>query len=253
MGQQEKYLQSYLDDQQFLHHTGLFVLKKIGQNDAGAFLNSKVYWAPVAAGEQITKQPLVPVDVRETLLRFRGDWLKKFDRVRHMKGDLSIFTSLQRFDYWDIEQQSPIEALIKNHHFVPPPRLPLPDASDLLAVTQMRLMWGAANGEFVAALSDVRQFAQLLMSTQHTQLFLAGLMALDFERAAYRYYVEELKMDPTLWVPYDHNITRRAHRAILATQSFLQLWTQKDTFEAHLGVTLWPISNSAGALHGRLF
>ena len=228
---QQKYFQAYVDDQQFLKHSSLVKFKKIGQNDAGLFLNEKLFWTPLPEASHTLKQPLVAVLDRESLLRFRSEWMKKFDRVRFMKADLSVFTGLQRFDYWDIEQNSPIADLLEKHHFVPPPKLPVPETSDLLAITQIRLMGGAASGDFVAALSDVRQLALLLLTTENTQLMMTGLVALDYERFAYRYFVEDRKMDPTLWTPIDQNITRRAHRALLGTESYLQLWTLADTFE----------------------
>jgi hypothetical protein len=239
-GLQERFYQPYLDDQTYLLRSGLFKQVKVGQNDAGIFLNSKVFWSPVtAAGTAASTtdgiagvnahlgaaQPLVPIAIRETLLRLRGDFMRKFARSKNMVADLSIFTGLERYDYWDLEVGSPIAELIGKHKFVPPPRLPTPEPADLLALAKLRLMLGALNGDFVASLSDVRQLANLMLTTENMQLVLAALSTLEAERSAYRYFVEERGLKPNEWTPVDGNVLRRASRAVGATRAFLRLWT----------------------------
>jgi hypothetical protein len=80
-------------------------------------------------------------------------------------------------------------------------------------------------------LRDARILGRLLLTTENIQLTLAGLLILDFERRAYRYYVDNLKMNALTWTPIDPNVTRRARRAILATRAYLRLWTPTKTLD----------------------
>lgn len=228
------FLDPYLGDVQFLARSPLFAPSRIGKNDAGTFLNPKVYWLPQPKTKpRGAAAPLVPLTIRETILRMRFEWMRKSARAANMKVDLSIFTGLGRFDYWDIEGDSPISDLAEQRVFAPPDQLPVPDVADLLAASKLRLMMGAVNGEqdYISALSDVRQLAQLLLTTENQQLMIAGLAALDVERAAYRYFVDEKNLVPSAWLPIDRNLLRRAHRAILATRGFLHLWTDPEILE----------------------
>ncbi len=223
---QEKYLARFSEDLTFIHRNEVFSTLPATGSDAGAFLNGKVFWAPVKASlSRTNNQPLVSLTVREALLRFRGDWIRKFDQSKKLDGNLSIFTGLSRFDHWDIETESPIDEIKSRHEFVPPPQLPLPDSSDLLAAAKLRLMKGALSGELIPALNDVRQLARLLLTTENSQLILTGLVLYDYERHAYEFFVEERNLDPKAWIPVDRSITRRTHRVISATRNYLHVWT----------------------------
>jgi hypothetical protein len=92
-------------------------------------------------------------------------------------------------------------------------------------------MNGAIKGDHVTSLTEVRRLALLMLTTENTQLVLAGLAALDYERFAFRFFVEELGMRSDSWQPIDRNITRRAHRAVHATRAFLHLWTDENKLE----------------------
>lgn len=227
---QDRHYQAYLGDLQFLSRGEISFGRKQGAADAGQVLNHLVYWSP-DPGEGFRATPLVSNEVRETLMRFKSEWMKKYERVRFIKADLSLFKNLFRFDHWDLEVDSPIANLAKAGKFIPPAHLPSPETSDLLSLVKLRLMNGALNGDFTTALGDVRSFARLLLTTENTQLVLTGLAALDYERFAYRFYVDERGMEEGLWQPIDRNLTRRAHRAILATRAFLHLWTEPEHLE----------------------
>ena len=242
---QERHFQSYLEDIQFLSRAEILAVTKTREANAGLFLNSRVYWSPPVDGFPAT--PKVAKTLSETLFRFRGDWMRKYERAKHMRVDLSIFSDLSRFDHWDLEEDSPISKLTRDREFVPPPQLPIPETSDLLSLVKLRLMNGALNGDFLKALSDVRHLARLMLSTENTQLVLAGLAALDYERYAYRFYVEERGMAAKGWIPVDRNITRRAHRATLATRSYLHLWTDGTKLESIYLGPLTPVGFCAAA------
>ncbi|MES2854492.1 MAG: hypothetical protein V4692_01460, partial [Bdellovibrionota bacterium] len=112
--------------------------------------------------------------------------------------------------------------------FVPPQHLPIPDTVEILSSVKLNLVRAAQDKSFLATLTSTRKFAELLMTTENLQLVLAGVAVLDSERRAYRYYVDELKFDEKAWTPIDRNVTRRAHRAVLATRGYLRLWTNPE-------------------------
>lgn len=243
--QQELQLQAYLDDLEYLAKNTPFTMKGGEKNDAGAFLNRRVYWTPPVEG--FRTEPIVAMDIMETLIRFRGDWMKKYERAKHMKADLSFFSQLSQFDYWDLETESPIEELTNRLRFVPPPQLPVPETNDLLALVKLRLMRGAFEKDFKNALSDVRTFARLMLTTENAQVVLAGLSALDYERIAFRFYVDQFGFPRDGWSPIDRNFTRRAYRAISATQAYLHAWTEPRLLEKLFLAEKEPVGFCAAA------
>lgn len=233
---QDRHEPTYLDDLIYLSKFPLLAptsgrsdAKSDPKSDAGTVLNPKLFWSPASASG--SSEPLIPGEVREELLRLKGDWIRQTSRVKAMAGDLSFFSGLGRFDYWDIETKSPIQELIESTKFVPQSRLPVPEVSDLLAATKLRLLQANLDGKMVEALQDVRQFARLLLTTESLQLVIAGLTVLDHERRAYRHFVDEKGLPPDSWLPVDRNLTRRAHRTLLATSGYLKLVTGARTIE----------------------
>ncbi len=219
---QTKYRPLYEEDRAFLAKNAdvLSLGASAGTSDAGPYLNSLVMWMPGASGK-----PIVDEATRVALMRTGTDWILQIPKGRYPKVDLSIFKKLQAYDFWDIEKDSPIAKLIEKKEFVPPTRLPLPDTSDLLSATKLRLIAGGLDKDYLVALKDARTMGRLLLTTENMQLMLSGLLILDYERRAYRYYTDELKMNAEIWQPVDVNVTRRARRAIMATRAYLRLWT----------------------------
>lgn len=236
---QNRYFSLYNEDSAYLgrNATQLSLGASGGSSDAGPFLNPLVLWTPGTAGGKA----VVDQATRVALLRTGGDWILQIAKGHHPRVDLSFFKQLPRYDYWDIEQGSPIADLIAKEKFVPPTHLPLPDTSDLIAATKFRLIAGGLDGDFVPALRDARTFGRLMLTTENIQLVLTGLLILDFERRAYRYYVDNLHMEASTWTPIDQNVTRRARRAVLATRAYLRLWTPVKTMdEVFLGASIPP-------------
>lgn len=227
--QQERHFQEFLGDIEYISKNALLPLKSEQKSNAGPFLNRRVYWSPSVEG--FPETPLVSKEIKETLIRFRTDWMKKYERVRHMNIDLSLFSNLYQYDHWDLEIDSPIAQLSDQIQFVPPPKLPIPETNDLLALVKLRLMRGAFDRDFMNALKDVRALARLMLTTEHTQVMLAALAVLDYERFAFRFYVDRFDLPRDSWIPVDRNLTRRAYRAAAATQAYLHLWTDPKILE----------------------
>jgi hypothetical protein len=228
---QNRFKSLYQEDQAYLAKNGteLSLGASGGTSDAGPFLNPIVRWTPMPANSKQTA--IVDEPTRVALLRTGNDWILQIAKGHHPKVDLSFFSQLSKYDNWDIERGSPIADLIEKNVFVPPTRLPLPDTSDLLSAVKLRLIAGGLDHQFVPALKDARLLGRLLLTTENIQLVLAGLLVLDFERRADRYYVDNLKMNAQTWTPIDANITRRARRAVLATRAYLRLWTPSATLQ----------------------
>ena len=242
---QARYQQPYIDDINFLSRVELLDQSVVHRFDAGPVLNRRLVWAPKPADFKLidtgSTQSLVPPVQRAELLRLGNDWMEKNFRVRNFKADLTVFDLLEKFDFWDIEIESPIADLAAGKYFIPPPQLPIPDVADLLAAAKLRLMYGAFNKDATRSLMQVRELARLLMTTENIHLVLAGLAVLDEERLAYRYFVDTEMIDSTAWNPVDRNVTRRARRAILAARDFLQIWTPSDSIDQiYLGRSLPP-------------
>lgn len=228
-GLQSEFFQSYVEDINFLARFDLLLSRSSHVRDAGHFLNSRLYWSPLPDGVRTSVQgSLVPVLVREELLRLRGDWLEKAFKAKRWKFDLRFFENLRDFDFWDLEDASPIADLIAAHRYIPPSRLPIPEVADLIAAAKLRLMVGSLNGDSTRALSDVRELARLMLTTENMQMVLAALAILDEERSAYRFYVDNNQIPASGWAPVDRNLTRRARRAVKTTRAYLHLWTQED-------------------------
>lgn len=229
---QQQHYKLYSEDVEFLRKFEFFFPPQIGSKNAGLGLNSHVHWIPAPALAPFTQPQLVSQDIQERLIRLGEDWIRGAYKLRNAHPDLSLFKVVGDFDYWDIESDSPIATLIRQNRFVPPTDLPIPDPRDLMAAAKLRLIQGTEDGDPLTALKQVRQLSRLLLTTENLQLYIAALSILDDERRAYRHYVDELGMAPNAWEPFDRNITRRAHRAVLATRGYQQLWTPSAEFSA---------------------
>lgn len=243
---QADFLETYLDDVDFLERTPLGGTAGPASEgpepaarapestlfkDAGPTLNKMVYWNPPS--DIGAKAPLVEPKSREFLMRNQDDWIKSrsFLERGSIKADISFFKEVSRFEYWDIEKNSPIEHLISRGEFVLPSKIPLPEALDLLTAVKVRLMRGSIDGNPVAALKDVRKFAMLLLTTENYQLVMVGLATIDLERRAYRDYVDRDWLDADTWQPIDRNTSTRAARAYAATAGYLRALTRESVFQ----------------------
>ena len=231
---QDKFQKPYDDDARFLREAAarLGYNSAANQSDASFTLNGKVFWTPQIRGVRVgAKAPLVDEKLKIEIARTRDAWVEYVAKGRPFSTDLSIFSGLANFDHWDLERDSPISDLAAKNLFVPPTRLPLPDVTDLLTLAKLRLIDGGLRGDYLSALRDVRTLAQLMMTTENLQLILAGIVMLDHERRAYEYFTTERGWKTDAWLPVDRSITRRAHRAVLATRGYLRLWTKPQVLQ----------------------
>jgi hypothetical protein len=198
--------------------------------DAGRALNKLLLWTPPSGFGR--KASLVPAKSREFLMRYEDDWIKArtFLERGSIQADISIFSGLGAFKTWDLEQSSPIESLVSRGDFVLPSEVPVPETLDILTAVKVRLLRGSIDAKPLEALKEVRQFATLLLTTENSQMVMAGLATLDLERRAYREYVDRDWMDAAAWLPIDRNTSVRASRAFNATAGYLRAITDESTF-----------------------
>lgn len=173
-------------------------------------------------------------------MRVGTDWVTFADKKRKITADLSFFSGLSAFDVWDIEKNGPIESLISAARFVPPSKLPIPETSDLIAATKLRLIQGVYFKKPMEALTEVRQLANLLFTTENLELVLTGLALLDHERRGYNYFVQQKILPANAWQPIERNVTRRAQRALLAAPSYLRVWTDAEMMTKSFAQTTPP-------------
>ncbi|MCM2281225.1 MAG: hypothetical protein NDI61_05190 [Bdellovibrionaceae bacterium] len=242
---QHRHLAMFEEDQQFLSKFEIFRSVQNPKADAGPALNPLLPWSPVVHGAATTDSPskaAFSTALAEQVLRYRGEWMRYHSQLfRKEKVDFSLFKSLSAFDHWDIERNSPLARLITEGTFVVPEKLPTPDTIDLLVLTKLRLAWGAETSAPLPALQDVRALARLLLTTENIQLFASALAILDFERLAYRHFVERTLLAEGDWEPVPRNITRRASRAIWATRGYFHIWTDPAAFERVFLSALSPV------------
>jgi hypothetical protein len=224
---QAQFYKAYRDDWKALE-TSPLEQRKILNADAGPYLNPRVYWTPQIKDPGPVRglaAPLVSFEIRDTVIRLKDEWLERHQRTRREKIDFSLFSEIERFDYWNIESSSPIETLASSARFVPPSRLPIPDPTDLIILATLRLMNGAELEKPLPALSETHKLAELMLTTENLQLVLAGIKVLELERMAYLYFIKKLHLPPSVWTPVDADFGPRAHREVLATRGYLRLWT----------------------------
>jgi len=231
-GIQEKHLQAFLEDQDFL--SGLEWLKRPSETaaDAGSQLNRRLRWTPDEGREKSQAQAGVPAKVAEQILRMKGDWLRQHERIfKNFTPDLSALSGLEKFDRWDIESSEQIQNLMTTKDFILPEKMPVPETLDLMTLAKLRLAVGARDQQPVLALQDVRHLARLLLTTENIHLITSGLSILDTERRAHRYFVQAGILAETDWTPISRSVTRRASRAIWGARGYFQLWTDPEIFK----------------------
>lgn len=195
------------------------------RRDAGPAINAIFYWTPrEQIGDFGAPKPLVSPGTREFLLRYQSEWIKSrsFYSLGKLKADLKPFEKLHGYDYWNIEQNSPLEKLKSVPMFIAPSQLPLPDAMELISLSKVRLIKGSVDRQPLAALRDVRQLSHLLLTTENFNLVTAGLAILDLERRAFREYVDRGWLDESAWRPVDQNTSQRAQRALVGNLGYLR-------------------------------
>jgi hypothetical protein len=228
---EQKSLANYLEDLEFLRKQDILAQsfdgrKNIGK-DAGEELNHLMHWVPEQ--KNFNQRPLVPAGLQDRILRLGKNWSLhttsfKYDFIKK-KLSLELFDSFEKYDYWDIEKNSPISELIEQSLYVAAEEIPAIDSLDLIALSKLRLLHAVFEKDYLKALADVRKLVSLLLTTENFRLELTALSILEVEHTASVLFLENKWITPEDWKPIDGNITRRAGRSIRATRGYLRFWT----------------------------
>jgi hypothetical protein len=228
---QAGYLGEFEEDQEFLRRVPIFDTNPSPQKDAGPYLNPRVIWTPDQSGQEQFATRLAP-ELEEEILRYRNDWLRHHSRLlRNRQVDLSWFNELSKFDYWDLESNSPQGKLIDERIYASPEQIPIPDSIELITLAKLRLAVGADENKPLLALQQVRQLAQLLLTTESIHMYTLALGILDVERRGYQYFLDTEMMKEDDWEVIPRNITRRASRALWAARGYFHVWTDPNLLE----------------------
>jgi len=226
-----KSLDDYLDDLEFLRGQAIFETSFNGRKntgeDAGPEFNHSLHWVPDQNG--FVQKALVPAEIQDRILRIGRNWSLHTGHFRRdfktKSVDLKIFSGISKFDYWNIEKDSPIEELIKQNKYVASEKIPSLDSLDLIALSKLRLLEAVFEKDYLQALKDVRRLVELLLTTENFRLELTALSILEAEHTAHVLYLENKWITADDWAEVDSNATRRASRAIWATRGYLRFWT----------------------------
>lgn len=230
-GVQAAFLGQFEEDQEFLRRIPIFSSSQQATKDAGGFLNQRVIWTPEMPGQEQFAVRL-PSELSEEILRYKNDWLRHHSRLlRNRKVDLSWFNEISKFDYWDLESNSPQGKLIELQSYISPENLPIPDAIELLTLAKLRLAVGADEKKPLQALQHLRQLATLLLTTESIHMYTTALGVLDIERRGYQYFLDTEMMKEDDWEVIPRNITRRASRALWAARGYFHVWTDTRLLE----------------------
>ncbi len=169
-------------------------LETENKRDAGVFLNTRIEWGiPSADVDQLknwtskihtSKKIELSPEVKNTLLGSKAEFMK-LDAKEFLKVDTSWLHKLRDFDYWDIDQNSPLD-LYPRFSF----DTPFPEFN--LAVTKIHLIKAKklGNKDFSEAVRDVIHYGKLCFTTETLigeMVFVASLGvvkdAIDFKPA----------------------------------------------------------------------
>lgn len=147
----------------------------LGKNDAGPFLNPKVNWP---FGEIHHQGELaLPEFIHREMSK---DWVIKKPLFKKMGLDFSWMSELHKFDFWDVEKNTPVFVAGKKYLTY---SYPAPSYKELMTWAKLRLLYGKETGKMNEAFKDVRQLARLIWTndTLLSSMVTVNLLKLENE------------------------------------------------------------------------
>lgn len=181
----KKYIPKILELQKTVNQSSdVFLISSHLSKDAGPFLNSRLEWNDVvndiaakAAYEKylvslgaakIVKLSL-PLQATEKRKSLGPDYYKKANEI-DLKGiDFGWFKELQKYDFWNIEVNSPLAYLDKFDYT----KSPIPNVVPLVAWARLRLVKGVQERNVKLAIDEAVHLGRLIHSTEN----MLGVMA----------------------------------------------------------------------------
>ncbi len=178
--------------------------------DAGDFLNPIVRWPlQCSSPEYLEHPPQGPLKVSPKWQKLMMAPIKveDYERLDFKDLDLSWLAKLKQYDYWDLSHSASQKLhynrlLVRHINAIEFFRaVPYPAFADLFQFGQLRLMKGLKQRNMKSALSEVRQLAKLLNSTESLNGFILSAAMLVAEEKAYRLAVEKKILSARDWAP----------------------------------------------------
>jgi hypothetical protein len=180
---------------------------KISQNTSE---DAKTFFAKL----QPRLRELIPIDTQISILRYETQWLQAHTKLPRLKYNISFMGQLEKFNYFSFISGEDANL----------------DIQTLLTAIKLRLMEGSNESTALQALNDVRKLSNLLLTSQDINLTMAALTALDLERRASRFYIENDWLKSP-WSSLDRNTVQRAHRVLNALSGLIRFWSNPEYIE----------------------
>ncbi len=228
---QERHLNTFLEDSVLIQQ--IKMLQNLKQTkDAGPVLQSYLKWDLSIRSERNLSQSIIPKKTSEQLIYYGPKWLEKYRLFRTSDADLGILDTLKDYDYWNIEENSPIQKIISTGKFLHPAELPLPNNIELIHLAKLSLLRGLNDNDLEPQLRKVRHFARILLNSQNIILITAGLSILHAEREAYLFHIENLnRPDFEDWDIIEQSELKRIHRYIWALRGYFRVWSKTEQMQ----------------------
>jgi hypothetical protein len=182
-------------------HRHPFFAQQGPDEDAGPFFNPRLPWEPASPGSEPAELEL-PEEVLATLKAWGPGWFEEGTAQRYLPADTGWMAGLSRYGYWNIVRAPPDgQAPVPFHSMAIPNFLPLQ------AWSKLRLIRGALDGDMEEALSQTRQLARLVRSSE---TLIAEMVSLAILR-------QELQLPPRQGIPWASSDELDAWKALIWT------------------------------------
>jgi hypothetical protein len=227
-GRLDSHLKDYLEDKRAVAALSEFTGFS-QERDAGSFLNPMVEWV---SDDQKYRRPasgafVLPADIKEKLVAWGVNDVEHFDEIDYSRLDMTWLGALGRFDHWNLERNSPIEALyteeVRTKKMEPysfAVSQPYPSLRELVFWARLRWMRAARDGSFLAASLETRHLARLVFSTETILGGLMGTAILGAEVLAHKTLKERNFKLPPEWVPMSNETKRRIGRFVSGSADY---------------------------------
>ena len=174
-----KYVPKILELQKEINRNAAVFLIPVRTNkDAGPYLNARLNWFDVvnnanakkanekylaSLGPNKISKLLIPANVKDKLDLLGSDSFKKAAEIDLKSVDFSWLKELQKFDFWNDEENSPL-AYMDTFDFT---SYPIPDYASLFTWARLRLIKGIQEKNVKAAEDEVIHLGRLAHSTEN--------------------------------------------------------------------------------------
>src|SRR3989339_271108 len=235
-----KHLPRYLEDQKELNSLS-FMISKEKKNNANELFHNIL---PIFGDDSTNTRLLLPNKLNDILSEYENEsWIKNANNIDTSGVDFSWLTDLHNYGYLDFKSENNQSSDI----FGP---VSMPEVYQLINFSRARLIRGIQTGDLVGALSDTRQIAIILYSSDITIYNLVALSLLEIENVVYQNFQNDLG---NKWHTYKIEDIEKARRVIFLSSVALHLQTPNSIVEKiFLESSPYKICTTLYAVHNSL-